>query len=105
MHHSSLDRNLRLDVEDRLKNGSLRAVVCSTSLEMGVDIGAIDLVVMISAPKGISRALQRIGRSGHSIKQVSHSILVATNVVDLVECAVTARLARERRLDPCARAG
>jgi ATP-dependent Lhr-like helicase len=100
VHHSSLDRNLRLDVEDRLKNGSLRAVVCSTSLEMGVDIGAIDLVVMISAPKGISRALQRIGRSGHSIKQVSHGILVATNVVDLVECAVTARLARERRLDP-----
>ncbi len=99
VHHSSLDRNLRLDVEDRLKNGSLRAVVCSTSLEMGVDIGAIDLVVMISAPKGISRALQRIGRSGHSIKQISHGILVATNVVDLVECAVTARLARERRLD------
>jgi ATP-dependent Lhr-like helicase len=100
VHHSSLDRNLRLEVEDRLKNGSLRAVVCSTSLEMGVDIGAIDLVVMISSPKGISRALQRIGRSGHSIKQVSHGILVATNVVDLVECAVTARLARERRLDP-----
>jgi ATP-dependent Lhr-like helicase len=100
VHHSSLDRNLRLDVEDRLKNGTLRAVVCSTSLETGVDIGAIDLVVMISAPKGISRALQRIGRSGHSIKQVSHGILVATNVVDLVECAVTARLARERRLDP-----
>jgi ATP-dependent Lhr-like helicase len=100
VHHSSLDRNLRLDVEDRLKNGALRAVVCSTSLEMGVDIGAIDLVVMISAPKGISRALQRIGRSGHSIKQVSHGILVATNVVDLLECAVTARLARERRLDP-----
>ncbi len=91
---------MRLDVEDRLKNGELRAVVCSTSLEMGVDIGAIDLVVMISAPKGISRTLQRIGRSGHAVDATSHGILVATNVIDLVECAVTARLARERRLDP-----
>ena len=99
IHHSSLDRNVRLEVEDRLKNGELRAVVCSTSLEMGVDIGAIDLVVMISAPKGISRTLQRIGRAGHSVQAVSHGILVATNVNDLVECAVTARLARERRLD------
>ncbi len=100
IHHSSLDRGIRLEVEDRLKNGELRAVVCSTSLEMGVDIGAIDLVVMISAPKGISRTLQRIGRSGHSVDATSHGILVATNIGDLVECAVTARLARERRMDP-----
>ncbi len=100
VHHGSLDRNLRLDVEDRLKNGELRAVVCSTSLEMGVDIGAIDLVVMISSPKGISRTLQRIGRSGHAVDATSHGILVATNVSDLLECAVTARMARERKLDP-----
>ncbi len=100
IHHGSLDRGIRLEVEDRLKNGELRAVVCSTSLEMGVDIGAIDLVVMISAPKGISRTLQRIGRSGHSVDATSHGILVATNIGDLVECAVTARLARERRMDP-----
>lgn len=100
VHHGSLDRNLRMDVEDRLKNGELRAVVCSTSLEMGVDIGAIDLVIMISAPKGISRTLQRIGRSGHAVDATSHGILVATNVVDLVECAVTAHLTRARRLDP-----
>ena len=100
VHHSSLDRAVRLAVEDRLKNGELRAVVCSTSLEMGVDIGAIDLVVMISAPKGISRTLQRIGRSGHAIDKTSHGILVATNIIDLVECAVTARLAREGQLDP-----
>ncbi len=99
IHHGSLDRNVRLEVEDRLKNGELRAVVCSSSLEMGVDIGAIDLVILISAPKGISRTLQRIGRSGHSVNATSHGILVATNVVDLIECAVTARMARERQLD------
>lgn len=99
-HHSSLDRDLRQEVEDRLKEGRLRAVVCSTSLELGIDVGHIDTVVMVSTPKGISRALQRVGRSGHSVHQTSHGVLVATNVNDLVECVVCARLAHERRLDP-----
>ncbi|HEX8372801.1 MAG TPA: DEAD/DEAH box helicase [Chthoniobacterales bacterium] len=99
-HHSSIDREMRLEVEDRLKRGELRAVVCSTSLEMGIDIGAIDLVIMISTPKGISRALQRIGRSGHSVHDVSRGVLVATNINDLVECIVTSDLVKQRRLDP-----
>jgi ATP-dependent helicase Lhr and Lhr-like helicase len=100
VHHASLDRAVRLEVEDRLKRGDLRAVVCSTSLELGIDIGSIDTVVMISAPKGVSRALQRIGRSGHSLQQTSHGILVATNINDLVECAVTAQMMQHRALDP-----
>ena len=99
-HHASLDRSVRLEAEDRLKNGELRAVVCSTSLELGIDIGAVDLVVMVATPKGVSRAIQRIGRSGHSMNRTSHGILVATNVSDLVEATVTARLVRERALDP-----
>jgi ATP-dependent Lhr-like helicase len=99
-HHSALDRDLRIEVEDRLKSGELRAVVCSTSLELGVDIGSVDCVVMISTPKGISRALQRIGRSGHSIHQESHGILVATNVNDLMECCVCAEMTRNVQLDP-----
>lgn len=98
-HHASLDRDVRLEVEDRLKNGELRAVVCSTSLELGVDIGSVDCVVMISTPKGISRALQRIGRSGHSIHTESHGILVATNVNDLMECCVCAEMTRAVQLD------
>ena len=98
-HHASLDRDVRLDVEDRLKHGELRCVVCSTSLELGLDIGSIDLVVMLSTPKGVSKALQRTGRSGHSIHQVSRGLLMATNVNDLIECAATARLARQGQLD------
>jgi len=98
-HHSSLDRDLRLEVEDKLKAGTLRAVVCSTSLEMGIDIGSVDCVVMISTPKGISRAIQRIGRSGHSIHQESHGVLVATNVNDLMECVVCAVMTRRSQLD------
>lgn len=100
IHHASLDRSMRLEVEDRLKNGELRAVVCSTSLEMGIDIGAVDLVVMVATPKGVSRAIQRIGRSGHSLDRSSHGVLVATNINDLVEATVTAKLVRERALDP-----
>ncbi|HEY7217353.1 MAG TPA: DEAD/DEAH box helicase, partial [Candidatus Binatia bacterium] len=69
IHHASLDRSVRLEVEDRLKEGELRAVVCSTSLELGIDIGAVDLVVMVATPKGVSRAIQRIGRSGHSLNK------------------------------------
>ncbi|HMJ06995.1 MAG TPA: DEAD/DEAH box helicase, partial [Chthoniobacterales bacterium] len=99
-HHASLDRSVRLEVEDRLKDGELRAVVCSTSLEMGIDIGAVDLVVMVATPKGVSRAIQRIGRSGHSLNRNSHGVLVATNINDLVEATVTARRVRERALDP-----
>ena len=98
-HHGSLDRDVRMEVEDRLKRGELRAVVCSTSLELGIDIGAVDCVVMISTPKGISRALQRIGRSGHSIREESHGVLVATNVNDLMECIVCAEMTRREQLD------
>jgi ATP-dependent Lhr-like helicase len=99
-HHASLDRSVRLEVEDRLKDGELRAVVCSTSLEMGIDIGAVDLVVMVATPKGVSRAIQRIGRSGHSLNKSSHGVLVATNINDLVEATATALLVRQGALDP-----
>ncbi|MFZ4763819.1 MAG: DEAD/DEAH box helicase [Roseimicrobium sp.] len=98
-HHASLDRDVRLEVEDKLKAGELRAVVCSTSLELGIDIGAVDCVVMISTPKGINRAIQRIGRSGHSIHQESHGVLCATNVNDLMECIVCADMTRRSQLD------
>src|SRR5437588_2654777 len=67
---------------------------------MGIDIGAVDLVVMVATPKGVSRAIQRIGRSGHSLNRNSHGVLVATNINDLVEATVTAKLVRERALDP-----
>jgi ATP-dependent Lhr-like helicase len=98
-HHASLEREVRREVEDRLKRGELRAVVCSTSLEMGIDIGSVDLVVMMSTPKGVSKALQRAGRAGHNIRSVSRGVLMATNVSDLVESCATVLLARRRHLD------
>jgi len=98
-HHGSLSRETRKDVEDRLKEGKMRAVVTSTSLELGIDIGSIDLVVQIGSPKSISRCLQRVGRSGHTLERVSKGLLVAMERDDLVEDAVIAAEALKGNLD------
>ena len=98
-HHSSLSRDVRLDVEDGLKKGLLKAVVSSTSLELGIDIGYIDLVILVSSPKSINRALQRIGRSGHQLHETSVGRIVVVDQDDLVECAVLTKEALERKLD------
>ena len=98
-HHGSLSRDTRLDVEDRLKNGKMRAVVTSTSLELGLDIGSIDVVVQIGSPKSISRCIQRIGRSGHSLDRVSKGYLIAMERDALVENAVICMHAMKGNLD------
>jgi|OSPMetMinimDraft_2_1075162.scaffolds.fasta_scaffold00187_2 ATP-dependent Lhr-like helicase len=98
-HHSSLSRNVRLEVEDKLKKGLLKVVVSSTSLELGIDIGYIDLVILLSSPKSVSRLLQRIGRAGHHIRNISKGRIIVVDRDDLVECTVLAKLARERKID------
>jgi len=98
-HHGSLSRDVRLDVEDKLKKGLLRVVVSSTSLELGIDIGYIDLVILLSSPKSVTRLLQRVGRSGHHVKSVSKGRIIVVDRDDLVECTVLAKLAMERKID------
>lgn len=98
-HHSSLSREVRLDVEDRLKNGRLKAVVTSTSLELGIDIGFIDSVVQIGSPKSVTRAIQRVGRSGHSLETVSKGVFIPMERDDLVEVLVMSKAAEAGRLD------
>ncbi len=98
-HHGSLSREIRLNVEEMLKKGLLKAVVCSTSLELGIDIGYIDLVVQIGSPKSVTRAIQRIGRSGHKFGDVAKGIIIAMDRDDLVECAVMLKCALEKHLD------
>ncbi len=98
-HHGSMSKDTRLSVEDRLREGELDAVVTSTSLELGIDIGSVDLVVLLSSPRGVSRALQRIGRSGHRLGAKSKGALVALDRDDLVECTVIGSQARKGRLD------
>ncbi|MDE1873546.1 MAG: ATP-dependent helicase [Candidatus Micrarchaeota archaeon] len=98
-HHGSLSRESRLDVEEMLKKGKLKCVVSSTSLELGIDIGSIDDVVQLGSPKSVTRAIQRIGRSGHRFSDTAKGEIVAINRDDLVECAVMLDSAKKRRLD------
>ncbi|WP_297899701.1 ATP-dependent helicase [Methanobrevibacter sp.] len=98
-HHSSLSKEIRLEAEDKLKEGKLKAVVSSTSLELGIDIGYIDLVILINSPKSVSRALQRIGRSGHRLHDKSKGKIIVTDRDDLVECSILLKNAKEGRID------
>ncbi|MGC9149757.1 MAG: ATP-dependent helicase [Candidatus Micrarchaeia archaeon] len=98
-HHGSLSREVRLGVEDMLKKGELKCAVSSTSLELGMDIGSIDVVVQLGSPKSITRAIQRIGRSGHSYKDTAKGRVIVLNRDDLVECSIMLNEARKRALD------
>ncbi|MCH8908287.1 MAG: ATP-dependent helicase, partial [Candidatus Heimdallarchaeota archaeon] len=99
IHHGSLDKKLRLSVEENLKKGRVSAVFTSTSLELGIDIGTIDHVVQMGSPKSVSSLLQRIGRSGHRSDLVSKGTLIAYNRDDLIESVAIAKLAIENQID------
>jgi len=98
-HHGSLSKETRLDVEDGLKTGKLRSVVSSTSLELGIDIGYIDMVVQVNSPKSVAKGLQRVGRAGHSIGETSKGRMIVFDKDDLVECSVITRKAYQHDID------
>ena len=97
LHHGSIDRTLRHDIEDRLRNGKLRCVVCTSSLDLGVDFSPVDQVIQIGSPKGVARLMQRAGRSGHRPGAISKVLCVPTNTLELVEIAAV-RLALKNKL-------
>lgn len=98
-HHGSLSRELRFRAEDRLKKGELKAVVATASLELGIDIGTIDVVVQLGTPRAIAVALQRIGRSGHWVGAMPKGVLYVTTRDELVECAALVRGLRSGSID------
>jgi ATP-dependent Lhr-like helicase len=98
-HHGSLSRDIRFDTENRLKNGELRAVVATASLELGIDIGAVDLVVQLGSPRSIAVALQRVGRSGHWIGAKPEGRLFATTRDELIECGALVHAMRGGAID------
>ena len=98
-HHGSLSRQMRLDAETRLKRGELKAVVATASLELGIDIGTIDLVCQIGSPRSIAVALQRIGRSGHWVGARPSGRLFATTRDELIECAALISAIRKGELE------
>ncbi|MFC1685745.1 ATP-dependent helicase [Nanoarchaeota archaeon] len=98
-HHSSLSREMRFMVESRLREGKMKVVATSSSLELGIDVGAIDLVILLGSPKSVSRALQRAGRAGHKLNEVSKAKFVVLDRDDLVECAVMMKESIEKHID------
>jgi ATP-dependent Lhr-like helicase len=106
LHHGSLDASQRRRVESAMAEGLLRAVVCTSTLDLGIDWGAVDLVINIGAPKGSSRLTQRIGRANHRLDEPSRAILVPSNRFEVLECTAAIEAAREGAQDtPPARSG
>ncbi len=98
-HHSSMSKERRFSIEDRLRRGELKVVVSSTSLELGIDIGSIDFVVLLRSPKGVARALQRIGRAGHKLHENPKGMFMVLDRDDLVECGLLMKGVVERKID------
>lgn len=98
-HHGSLSKQHRFELEENLRQGKLKCVVCSTSLELGIDIGYVDLVLLLGSPKSVARALQRIGRSGHQLHATTKGRIVVVSRDDLVECSVLLKAAIEKKID------
>ena len=99
-HHGSLAREERLVVEDLLKSGELPCLVATSSLELGIDMGAVDLVIQVESPKSVTAGLQRIGRAGHGVGEVSRGRIFPKFRADLLECAVVAKRMRDGDIEP-----
>jgi ATP-dependent helicase Lhr and Lhr-like helicase len=99
VHHGSLSREIREEVERGFHEGSLKAVICTSSLELGMDIGAVDYIIQYMSPRMSTRLIQRIGRSGHTIRGLAKGEIIGTLADDLLEAAVLAKNAREGRIE------
>src|ERR671920_638883 len=98
-HHGSLAREERLVVEELLKSGELPCLVATSSLELGIDMGAVDLVLQVESPKSVTAGLQRIGRAGHNVGDTSKGRIFPKFRADLLECAVVAQRMREGKIE------
>ncbi|MBL0928436.1 MAG: ligase-associated DNA damage response DEXH box helicase, partial [Phycisphaerales bacterium] len=100
LHHGSLDRDLRSAVEAGIRDGSLRCVVCTSSLDLGVDFSPVDQVIQVGSPKGVARLMQRAGRSGHQPGAVSRVLCVPTMALELIEFAAARDTLASRAVEP-----
>ncbi len=91
VHHSSLDKSERIHIEDAFKDGALKSIIATSSLELGIDIGSIDLVIQYGSPRQALRLAQRIGRSGHAVSRSANGSVIALNAVDAIETAAVYR--------------
>jgi len=99
VHHGSLSKDVRISIEESFKKGDIKALVCTSSMELGIDVGDIDVVIQYSSPRRVNRLLQRIGRAGHSIHKVSRGLIIATFPDDITESWVIARKGLHNELE------
>jgi ATP-dependent Lhr-like helicase len=99
VHHGSLSKENRMSIEDRFKNGELRTVIATSSLELGIDIGSADLVIQYNSPREVSRMIQRAGRAGHRMGEVIRSVILATAPDEVAEALVIARRSDAKELE------
>ncbi len=100
VHHGSLPKEERVRAEEAFKDRQIKGLVCTSTLELGIDIGSVDLVVQYMSPRQVNSLVQRVGRSGHSLTRTSQGVLVAVSTEDLLESIGVIDLAREGRLEP-----
>src|SRR6059036_152564 len=99
VHHGSLSRELREEAEKEFQEGKLKALICTSSLELGIDIGSVDFIVQYTSPRETTRLVQRVGRSGHTLGGTSRGVILTINTDDILESAVLIQRAREGRLE------
>ena len=100
VHHGSLSREAREEAESKFKNGEIKGLVCTSSLELGIDIGSADLVIQFNSPRQINKLVQRIGRSGHWIGKVSRGVILCGDIIELEEANAIIEQANNRMLEP-----